>query len=87
MSRLKQLGISEIFEHKVSFSQKHGDKFHFIKLNLEDKYNYPYSLKLISLIFTKEQVQAVENKLNDRRRKRFGFKTPNQVYLNKLTNQ
>lgn len=36
---------------------------------------------------TKEQVQAVENKLNDRPRKRFGYKTPNQVYLHKLTNQ
>lgn len=35
---------------------------------------------------TKEQVQAVENKLNDRPRKRFGYKTPNQVYLHKLTN-
>jgi IS30 family transposase len=36
---------------------------------------------------TKEQVQEVENKLNDRPRKRFGYKTPNQVYLHKLTNQ
>ncbi len=36
---------------------------------------------------TKEQVQAVENKLNNRHRKRFGYKTPNQVYLHKLTNQ
>lgn len=36
---------------------------------------------------TKEQVQEVENKLNNRPRKRFGYKTPNQVYLHKLTNQ
>jgi IS30 family transposase len=36
---------------------------------------------------TKEQVQAVENKLNDRPRKRFGFKTPKQVYLHKSSNQ
>lgn len=35
---------------------------------------------------TKEQVQVVENKLNNRPRKRFGYKTPNQVYLHKLTN-
>jgi len=35
---------------------------------------------------TKEQVQMVEDKLNNRPRKRFGFKTPNQVYLHKLTN-
>lgn len=36
---------------------------------------------------TKEQVQEVENKLNNRPRKRFGYKTPNQVYLHKLTHQ
>lgn len=36
---------------------------------------------------TNEQVQYVENKLNNRPRKRFGFKTPNQVYLHKLINQ
>jgi IS30 family transposase len=36
---------------------------------------------------TNEQVQKVENKLNNRPRKRFGFKTPNQVYLQKLSNQ
>jgi IS30 family transposase len=30
---------------------------------------------------TNEQVQYVEDKLNNRPRKRFGFKTPNQVYL------
>lgn len=36
---------------------------------------------------TNEQVQSVENKLNNRPRKRFGFKTPNQVYLHKLINQ
>jgi IS30 family transposase len=36
---------------------------------------------------TKEQVRALENKLNDRPRKRFGYKTQNQVYLHKLKNQ
>jgi len=36
---------------------------------------------------TNEQVQNAENKLNNRPRKRFGFKTPNQVYLQKLSNQ
>jgi RHS repeat-associated protein len=35
---------------------------------------------------TKEQVQIIENKPSNRPRKRFGFKTPNQVYLQKLTN-
>jgi IS30 family transposase len=33
---------------------------------------------------TQKQVQIVENKLNNRPRKRFGFKSPNQVYLQKL---
>lgn len=36
---------------------------------------------------TKEQVQAVEDKLNNRPRKRFGYQSQNQVYLQKLTNQ
>jgi IS30 family transposase len=36
---------------------------------------------------TNEQVQIAQDKLNNRPRKRFGFKTPNQVYLHKLTNQ
>lgn len=36
---------------------------------------------------TDEQVQVAENKLNNRPRKRFGFKTPNQVYLHKSLNQ
>ncbi len=36
---------------------------------------------------TDEQVKNIENKLNNRPRKRFGYKTPNQVYLQKLTNQ
>jgi len=35
---------------------------------------------------TKEQVQEVEDKLNNRPRKRFGFQSPKQVYLQKLTN-
>jgi IS30 family transposase len=34
-----------------------------------------------------EHVQALKNKLNNRPRKRFGYKTPNQVCLHKLTNQ
>ena len=41
MARLNQLGIAEIFEHRVSISKKHGDNFHFIKLNLEDKIHLP----------------------------------------------
>lgn len=36
---------------------------------------------------TNGQVQTAENKLNNRPRKRFGFKTPNQVYLHKSLNQ
>mgnify|MGYP001569715084 FL=1 len=35
---------------------------------------------------TQEQVKIVEEKLNNRPRKRFGYLTPNQVYLQKLTN-
>lgn len=41
MARLNQLGISEVFEHKVAESKKHGSKFLFIKLNLEDRVHLP----------------------------------------------
>jgi UDP-glucuronate 4-epimerase len=41
MARLNQLGISEVFEHKVAESKKHGNKFLFIKLNLEDRIHLP----------------------------------------------
>ena len=37
-------------------------------------------------IITNEQVEQVVNKLNNRPRKRHGFKTPDEVYLQKLTN-
>jgi len=45
MARLNQLGISEIFEHKVSISKIHGNNFHFIKLSLEDKIHLPLLFK------------------------------------------
>ena len=35
-------------------------------------------------LITKEQVTEIENKLNNRPRKRFGFKTPNEVLSSKL---
>jgi IS30 family transposase len=38
-------------------------------------------------ILKKKQVKTLENKLNNRPRKRFGYKTPNQLYLHKLSNQ
>ena len=36
---------------------------------------------------TNHQILNLENKLNNRPRKRFSLKTPNQVYLHKLLNQ
>jgi UDP-glucuronate 4-epimerase len=45
MSRLKELGIFDVFEHKVSVSNKYGDNFHFIKLNLEDRIQLPLLFK------------------------------------------
>jgi IS30 family transposase len=35
-------------------------------------------------LITSEQVNEVVNKLNNRPRKRYGFKTPNEVYLHKI---
>jgi UDP-glucuronate 4-epimerase len=54
MARLNQLGISDVFEHKVSASTTKGDNFQFIKLNLEDKVHLP-------LLFQKYKFDAVCN--------------------------
>lgn len=45
MARLKNLGINEVNENKISVSQKHGDNFHFIKINLEDQVQLPLLFK------------------------------------------
>lgn len=45
MGRLNKLGVSSIFEHKISKSNIHGDKFHFIKLSLEDQVHLPLLFK------------------------------------------
>jgi UDP-glucuronate 4-epimerase len=45
MARLKQLGVSDVYEHKVTVSKKHGDRFHFMKLNLEDQFHLPLLFK------------------------------------------
>jgi UDP-glucuronate 4-epimerase len=41
MARLKELGVTQVSEHKLSISTIHGDKFQFIKLNLEDQVQLP----------------------------------------------
>lgn len=46
MARLNELGISNVNEHKVSISEKYGDDFHFIKINLEDQVQLPLLFKL-----------------------------------------
>ncbi|WNM20220.1 NAD-dependent epimerase/dehydratase family protein [Flavobacterium capsici] len=48
MARLNQLGVTDIFEHKISKSKIHGDNFHFIKLNLEDQVHLPLLFKQYS---------------------------------------
>jgi UDP-glucuronate 4-epimerase len=45
MSRLDQLGVSDVFEHKISVSKTSPNKFHFIKLNLEDQVHLPQLFK------------------------------------------
>lgn len=54
MARLKDLGIFEVSEHKVSVSKTYGDKYKFIKLNLEDQVHLP-------LLFKEQQFDAVCN--------------------------
>lgn len=41
MSRLNQLGIKDVFENNISKSEKYGDNFQFIKINLEDQVQLP----------------------------------------------
>ncbi len=48
LARLKQLGITSIYEHKVSVSDKHNDSFHFLKLSLEDQVQLPLLFKQYS---------------------------------------
>ena len=55
--------------------------------NLQDSLDNNFQKGSNFEYITKEQVQEVENKLNNRPRKRFGYKTLKQVYLQKLTNQ
>jgi len=45
MGRLKQLGIDKVSENVTTASSIHGKKFHFIKLNLEDRENLPELFK------------------------------------------
>lgn len=54
MARLKNLGVSDVNEHKVSISEVHGDNFHFMKLSLADQVHMP-------LLFKQYQFDAVCN--------------------------
>ncbi|TBX66351.1 NAD-dependent epimerase/dehydratase family protein [Flavobacterium silvisoli] len=45
MSRLEQLGVTDVFEHKISKSKTHPDQLHFIKMDLEDQLNLPILFK------------------------------------------
>jgi UDP-glucuronate 4-epimerase len=54
MARLKQLGVSDVFEHKISISKTIPEKFHYIKLNLEDQVHLPQ-------LFNKYKFDAVCN--------------------------
>lgn len=48
MGRLNELGIKTVYEHKVAKGDKHGDQFHFYKLNLEDQHQLPLLFKKYS---------------------------------------
>ncbi len=48
MARLRELGISTVYEHKVAISEKHGNNFHFFKINLEDQIQLPLLFKKYS---------------------------------------
>ncbi len=60
-----------------------GDRLKEIKTGL----NYSQTDLSEKTDLTLRTIQRIENKLNNRPRKRLGYKTPKQVYLHKLTNQ
>lgn len=45
LDRLKQLGIHEVFEGELVSSETYGNKFQFIKLDLENRNNLPKVFK------------------------------------------
>jgi IS30 family transposase len=76
----KFLEIDYFFAH-LYHSWERGANENFKGL-LRQYYPKKYDFNLI----TKEDLQAAEDELNNRPRKRFGFLTPNQVYLQALNN-
>lgn len=54
MARLRELGIISVYEHKLSFGEKHRDNFHFYKMNLEDRVQLP-------ILFSKYKFDVVCN--------------------------
>ena len=48
MARLNELGIKTVYEHKLATGEKHRDKFHFYKMNLEDQNQLPLLFKKYS---------------------------------------
>lgn len=54
MARLNELGIQTVYENSSAVSEKHGDQFHFYKMNLEDQTQLP-------LLFKKYSFDAVCN--------------------------
>ena len=48
LDRLKQLGINEVFEGELVLSEKYGDLFQFIKLDLENRNKLPALFKQFS---------------------------------------
>lgn len=54
MARLKELGILEVFEHKLSESSIYNSQFQFIKISLEDQIHLPQ-------LFQKFEFDAVCN--------------------------
>lgn len=45
MARLNELGIKTVYEHKLAIGEKHGNQFHFYKMNLEDQNQLPVLFK------------------------------------------
>jgi UDP-glucuronate 4-epimerase len=72
LDRLKELGINSVSGNEIVYSTKHGDKFRFVKINIEDHEN-------LQKLFNQFQIDVVCN-LAAQAGVRYGIEEP-KVYV------
>ena len=51
MARLNELGIQDVYEHKLSQSSNYNSSFQFIKMSLEDQIHLPQLFQKFEFVF------------------------------------